>query len=265
MLIKGHPQFETQDDVGIGDGIPPIPEWLLDTTVLPDNISELSSLHIDYLVWNVFIRLLNAFQRVQHTPFPPARLHDLTCFVVHRLLLSAPEMSSPQSSPVTECIRYAIILYMFTIQGPTYYSHAVILNMMVARFMEHLTRLYSTPHVPGSLDLWLFSNGLVASSGTPLYQWFMERARALAAELQMTNWDNVLSRIKCILWLETAHAEGIFRLHWDAILDAANKSRPPEYILRVPTSSTGAGLAWKTIPSAKQLPDSLDAISTNER
>ncbi|RHZ49504.1 Zn(II)2Cys6 transcription factor [Aspergillus thermomutatus] len=231
LLIKGHPQFKTQDDLGIGDGIPPIPEWQLDTTLLPDNISELSSLYIDYSVWNVFIRLLNAFQRMRYTPFTPARLHDLTCFVVHRLLFSAPDMSSPHSSPVTESIRYAIILYMFTIQGPTYYSHAVILNMIVARFMEQLTRLYSTPHVPGSLDLWLISNGLVASSGTPLYQWFMERARALAAELQLTSWDDVLVRIKCILWLETTHAEGIFRRHWDVILDAANSPRPPDHTL----------------------------------
>lgn len=197
-------------------------------TVLPDRISELSNLDIDYSVWNVFIRLLNAFQRAQYTPFPPARLHDLTCFVVHRLLFSAPDLSSPQSSPVSECIRYAIILYMFTIQGPTYYSHAVILNMIVGRFMEHLTRLYPTPHEHGSLYLWLFSNGLVASSGTPLYRWFMERAGALAAELQMRSWDEVLIRIKSILWLQTARAEGIFQLHWDAILDGANGSSSPE-------------------------------------
>ncbi|KAF7122630.1 hypothetical protein CNMCM5793_000655 [Aspergillus hiratsukae] len=224
LLIKGHPQFETQDDVGIGDGIPPIPEWQSDMTVLRDRISELSNQDIDYSVWNVFIRLLNAFQRAQYTPFPPARLHDLSCFVVHRLLLSAPDRSSPQSSPVSECIRYAIILYMFTIQGPTYYSHAVILNMIVGRFMEHLTRLYSTPHEPGSLDVWLLSNGLVASSGTPLYRWFSQRAGALAAELRMTSWDDVLIRIKSILWLRTAGAEGIFRLHWDAILDGSNGS-----------------------------------------
>lgn len=228
MLIKGHPQFATQDDVGIGDGIPPIPEWQLDMTVLPDRISELSSLAIDYSVWNVLIRLLNAFERAQNTPFPPARLHDLTCFVVHRLLSSAPDMSRTQSSPVSECIRYAIILYMFTIQGPTYYSHAVILNMIVGRFMEHLTRLYSTPHEPVSLDLWLLSNGLVASSGTPLYRWFTQRAGALATELQMTSWDEVLIRLKSILWLQTARAEGIFRLHWDAILDGANGSSSPE-------------------------------------
>ncbi|KAF7175007.1 hypothetical protein CNMCM7691_005475 [Aspergillus felis] len=264
LLVKGHPQFETQDDVGIGDGIPPIPEWQLDITALPDCISELSSLHIDDSVWNVLIRLFSTFQRAQYTPFPPARLHDLTCFVIHRLLLSAPDMSSPQTSPVTECIRYAIILYMFTIQGPTYYSHAVILSMIVGRFMEHLTRLYSTPHVPGSLDLWLFSNGLVASSGTPLYQWFMERARALAAELQMSIWDDVLIRIKCILWLETARAEGIFQLHWDAILDDA-VDQGEQYIHCVPAGSTDAGLKWKAIPSPKQLPDIQDALSTNER
>jgi len=241
MLIMGHPQFETQDDDGIGDGIPPIPEWQLDSTALDDDLSKLSSIDVHYAVMNVLIRLRNVFQRAQRIPFPTTRLHDLTCFVVHRLLLSASHMANPQSSPIAECIRYAIILYMFIIQGPTYYSHAVILNAIVTRFMEHLKQLESTPRVYDSLDVWLLAIGMVASTGTTHYQWFMERARAVAASLQLGNWNDALVRIKSVLWLEILQGEDIFRPHWDAILSAANQPGPPDFTVYVSPSSTGAG------------------------
>lgn len=223
MLIMGHPQFETQDDVGVGDGIPPIPEWQLDSTALHEDLSEISSIDVDYAVRNVFIRLRNVFQQAQRIPFPTTRLHDLTCFVVHRLLLSTSDTANSQSSPITECIRYAIILYMFIIQGPTYYSHAVILNMIVVRFIEHLEQLESTPRVFGSIDLWLLAVGMVASTGTTHYQRFMERIGAMAASLQVGNWNDALDRIKSVLWLETLQGEYIFRLHWNTTLTAADQ------------------------------------------
>jgi multisubunit Na+/H+ antiporter MnhF subunit len=240
MLIMGHPQFETQDDVGIGDGIPPIPEWQLDPTALHDDLSEFNSIDVDSTVKNVFLRLRNVFQRAQRIPFPTTQLHDLTCFVVHRLLLSASETTNPQSSPSTECIRYAIILYMFVIHGPTYYSHAVILNTVVTRFMEHLKQLESIPRVYDSLDVWLLAIGIVSSTGTIHYQWFMERARAMDASLALGNWDDALKRIKSILWLETLQGEDIFRPHWDAILSAVSQPAPPDFTVCVSPSSTGA-------------------------
>jgi hypothetical protein len=241
MLIMGHPQFETQDDVGIGDGIPPIPEWQLDSTALHDDLSELSSIDVDYAVRNVFIRLRNVFQRAQQIPFPTTRLHDLTCFVVHRLLLSASDTANPQSSPITECIRYAIILYMFIIQGPTYYSHAVILNTIVARFGDNLKELESIPRECDLLDVWFLSIGMAASTGTTHYQWFMERARVVAASIQLGNWNDTLTGIKSVLWLETLQGEDIFRPHWDAILSGANQPGLPGFTLCVLPSSTSAG------------------------
>lgn len=222
MLIMGHPQFETQDDYGIGHGIPPIPEWRLTSTALNENFSELNSIDGDHTVRNVFIRLRNVFQRAQGTPLPNTRLHDLTCFVVHRLLHSASDTVNSQSLPIIECIRYAILLYLFIIQGPTYYSHAVIFNMIVTRFMEHLKQLESSLRVYDSADIWLLMIGMVASTGTPNYQWFMERARAIAISLQLGTWNDVIVRIKSVLWWETLQGEAIFRPHWDTTLSAAS-------------------------------------------
>jgi hypothetical protein len=42
-------------------------------------------------------------------------------------------------------------------------------------------------------------------------------------------------------------------------MDQARRNR-----LRIPANSTDAGLTWKAIPSAKQLLDSQDAVSTKE-
>ncbi|KAE8446561.1 hypothetical protein EG329_011893 [Mollisiaceae sp. DMI_Dod_QoI] len=239
MLVMCHPQFETQDDVGIGDGIPPIPEWQLSSTGLRDVLSELGTFDVDCEVRNVFIRLRNVFQRAQRVPFPSTRLHDLTCFVVHRLLLSASDTVDTPPSSMTECVRYAIILYMFIIHGPTYYSHEVILNKIVNRYIASLKQLETTPRVNDLLDVWLLAIGMVASSGTTHYQWFVERAQARAASLQLDNWHDALPRIKSVLWLETPQSANIFRPHWEAILSTAKQLRSPDLTVCVSPSSDG--------------------------
>ncbi|KAL2855228.1 hypothetical protein BJX68DRAFT_253827 [Aspergillus pseudodeflectus] len=241
MLVMGHPQFNTQDDHGIGDGIPIVPEWQMDLTSGSSSPPLGPSLLIDELdidppVKNVLLRLRAAFDRARNTPFQSTRLHDLTCFVIHRLLLSAPHCTTqPQirTSPATEAIRYAIILYMFIIHGPTYYSHAVIMDAIVGRFIASLTALDldGAHHTPDaySLDIWSTAIGLVASAGTPSYSWFLRRAQSLIncpvsySGLQgFQTWGDVQVHIKSILWMETPQAEGIFRPHWDALLAASS-------------------------------------------
>lgn len=231
MLVTGHPQFETQDDVGIGDGIPPIPEWQFEPTPNHACLSELGGDDIDHAVKNVFLRLRNVFQRAQRIPLPPTRFHDLACFVIHRLLFSVLEVSDDKSSSsISECLRHAMILYMFIIQGPTYFPHAVMMNTIAAQFVEQLKRLESIPRSSDSLDVWLLSIGVVASVGTANLQWLMDRARKTAASMQLNNWDDVLVHMKWILWLDLPKGENIFRAHWEPIFGAA--SRPGSSELR---------------------------------
>ncbi|KAJ0421364.1 hypothetical protein BJY00DRAFT_111559 [Aspergillus carlsbadensis] len=232
MLVMGHPQFNTQDDHGIGDGIAIVPEWQMDLTSTSNSNSNsisiagstsssfqpefsrlINELDLELPVKNVLLRLRAAFDRAQHTPFQSTRLHDLTCFVIHRLLLSAPLSTTqtqaqmqlqPQTSPATEAIRYAIILYMFIIHGPTYYSHAVIMDAIVSRFIASLTALdidvdldrdldtthRTRPPSPTththSLNIWCTAIGLVASAGTPSYTWFRRRAQQCLLSLPTT-------------------------------------------------------------------------------
>lgn len=222
----GHPQFDTQNDVGIGHGIPPIPEWRTDLTTLHDDFSKFGGADVEYAVKNVLVRLRSVFQRWRSLPFPTTQLHDLTCFTVHRLLLSASDPANDDSPPLTECLRNAIILYMLIIQGPTYYSHGVIRNIIVARLAQHLARIDLAARTCESLDVWLLAVGMVGSAGTVYYYKFTERAKAAASSLQLRNWDDVSVHIKRVLWLNTVQGEDIFRSHWDDTFYPAKQHVP---------------------------------------
>ncbi|EFQ32459.1 uncharacterized protein GLRG_07729 [Colletotrichum graminicola M1.001] len=224
MIVTGQPQFETQDDTGTGDGVPPPPEWQLDSAAFHEDISELDGIEIDYTVRDVAVRLRNIFRRAQKMPLAPTRLHDLTCFVIHRLLLSIPSGMDTQS-PASECVRNAIILYMFIIQGPTYYSHTVMFNVILGRFMNHLEQLHTIPHEYGSLDVWLLTIGMAASYGTEHYECITRRVRDVVHATKLTCWDDTLIYARRLVWLETRHSDEAFRHHWDAFSGVANQ--PP--------------------------------------
>lgn len=227
MLVMGHPQFETQDDVGIGDGIPPIPEWQIDSTAMCDDINSIIDTDVADEVMNVVVRLRNVFQRASRVPFPTTQLHDLTCFVVHRLLLSKTDVYTVASSPITECIRYAIILYLFIVHGPTYYPHNVMLNAMVTKLIQSLEKLESTSHKTGSLDVWFATVGMVASAGTAHYPWFYEKARLIVASLHIESRHEIIDRVKSVLWLEAPQCEYIFSQQWEALANTETRPGSP--------------------------------------
>ncbi|KXH50759.1 hypothetical protein CSIM01_01608 [Colletotrichum simmondsii] len=210
-----------ENDVGIGDGVPTPPEWQIDPTVLDSNLSHLGDVEIENEVENVLRRLRSIFRRAQQVPLQPTRLHDLSCFVIHRLLLSSPEAAGPHSAS-SESVRLATILYIFIIQGPTYYSHAVIFNTIVNRLMESLEDLVPYAHSCNSLFVWLLTVGMVASQGTQHYTWLTGLARDVVALTQVKSWVSVLACLRSVLWLDVVHGEDIFRPHWETIFGCLN-------------------------------------------
>src|SRR5690606_38116365 len=111
----------------------------------------------------------------------------------------------------------------------------VILDSIVDRLMEHVQKLGSIPRVlviHGSLDLWLIAIGMVASTATAKYRWFAEKAQATFTSLYMGSWNQVLARIKSVLWLDTPRGESVFRPHWDAFLVRPNRSISAELAIR---------------------------------
>ena len=219
MLITGIPQFETQDDLGAGHGISSIPEWYLNSPVRRHNPSVLEDFITDEAVLNVFIRLRNVFERAQHVPLSTTQLHDLTCFVMHRLLPPKSDPTTSSDSPLTECMRYGIILYMLSIHGTTYYPHTFLLDQILTRLESQLAILDITqlPTYTPSF-LWLLTTAMAASTGTEHYQRLSGRARAVAMSLQLSAWKEIIRPVREVLWLESSQYEGLFQPHWDKIL-----------------------------------------------
>lgn len=216
------PQFPTQDDADVGNGIAPISQWHEAAQNLSKQITPaLNHLHLDPSIGDILFRLRNLLHKPQSLDLSNDDLHDLTCFVVHRLLHLSPLSIQPSTSNTTAtsgCFQCAIALYMLTIQGPTYFSHTRLQYDLTLRLKTHLEGLIdSLPLTHGSLTIWLLSIGIVASNGTPESNWYSTQARTAAATLELCTWDDIYICLQDILWLKVQRVNHIFRNKWEEI------------------------------------------------
>lgn len=224
MILTGFPQFETQDDLGVGDGICSISEWhLIQPLSGPVDIGDFI---LDGPVANIFYRLRNLSHTAQQLPLSTTKFHDLTCFVVHRLLPANSDLSCSTSTGV---MRYALILYMLIIHGTTYYPHTFVLNQALAQFVEFYEESELVSHTQCALQVWLLTIGMVTSIGTSHYPRLTGKARTTAASMRICTWDQVFKHVKSILWFDTAPGESGFRPHWDAIFNILDPTALPGY------------------------------------
>ncbi|KAL6406993.1 hypothetical protein AUP68_09814 [Ilyonectria robusta] len=215
MLVTGTPQFQTQDDFGFGNGIGPILQWQLASTPSEKIFDDLD---IDPAVLDILIRLRNILHQPQLSRLTTTELHDLTCFVVHKLLLLPPlSPAMPKRAAISECLRYAMTLYMLAIHGTTYYSHAALASVIVFQLKSHLTTLAGTDYIYGPLGIWVLSIGMAATIGTMDHQCFKELAGSAATSVGLHSWEDILVRLESILWMRTRRDE-VFRQGWEEIL-----------------------------------------------
>ncbi|KAK7967511.1 uncharacterized protein PG986_001788 [Apiospora aurea] len=170
-----------------------------------------------------FLARLNQVVRESQTSgLSTTDLHDLTCYIIHRLLLSPCQTDQySQSTTVSECIRHAMILYMFIIHGPTYFPHTVMMNGITVQLKNGLEILFATGRKYDEVWFWLVSVGLVASVDIAEHQWFRTRAAESALVLGLYTWEDVLAQMRVVLWLDTPLGS-CFRRRWEEILFNAN-------------------------------------------
>ena len=221
MIVTQTPQFSIQDSNGCGNGIAPIPQWYEATN--NKNSTMLTTLDVPLLdpdILDTICRLHNLFDSSQYI-LCSTDLHDLTCFVVHKLLLWSPQPSHgnfPCDLTASGSIRHALVLYMLVIQGPTYFTHAQLQYATTLKLQAQLEHTWYTMFLGhSSLAVWLLSVGLVASDGLPEGQWFAKRARTAADVLFLQTWDDVKVHLEEILWLDSRVAEPLFQQKWDGI------------------------------------------------
>jgi hypothetical protein len=145
-------------------------------------------------------------------------IHDLTCFVVHKLLLWSPPSQSDnylQHPALSESVRHALVLYMLIVQGPTYFTHAGLQYATVLKLRAQLEHAWF-PMLPdhGSFAIWLLSVGMVAADGMPECHWFTIQALAAADALELRTWGDIVERLRDIVWLDSQAAELLFKSKW---------------------------------------------------
>jgi hypothetical protein len=226
LILTQSPQFSVQDHLCVGDGIAPISQWLsLPTTSRHQPSPGLSELDLDSTISDVFLRLQHVFYVSQQQELSTTHLHDLTCFVLHKLLSWSPSKSqlrSPNSIPTSQCIRYALALYMLIIHGPTYFSHAHLQSTLVINLKEHFEDLMPAFTIANAnFGLWILSIGMVASQDAVTSGWFSANAVTLAYGLALHTWKDVRSCLEEVLWYNTQRGEGQFRKRWEEALSKA--------------------------------------------
>jgi hypothetical protein len=213
------PQFDTQNDPLVEDGIHSIPQWRAAMTMTADQHPLcLIELDLDPDIRDVFLRLRNVFIASVPRGLSTTDLHDLTIFLLHKLLAWSPQATQSHSSDsvaTSQCVRYALVLYMLIIHGPAYFSHAHLQINLVSQFKTNLEGILaplSAYHRP--LALWMLLVGLTASHGTPDYDWFTIQAKILADLLHVRAWTDVVSCFEEVLWYQMQSAELLFQARW---------------------------------------------------
>lgn len=218
MLVTEAPQFEIQDDSGLGIGIASSSQWQLALTGPGPHDLTIDDIEIDPTIGNILTRLRNIFHHERISALTNTDLHDLTCFVLHKLLLLSPLSSdNPKKSAVSECSRYAIALFMLTIHGTTYYSHDALANNMILRLKGYLEPLLLTDYMRSSIGVWILSVGLASAMGTPHRKWFISQACTVAMVLGLQTWEDVLVRLETVFWTRAPHEDRV-RHKWEEIL-----------------------------------------------
>lgn len=220
MILMQAPQFPTQDDRGYGNGVAPIKQWI-EAECFPSEASHCSvqGLDLDLETEDALHRLQIIFRSIGASGLTTTELHDLTCFILHRMLRpTAPASGGWSPTPVSNCVRKAIALHMLTIHGPTYFSHAGLQCELVLQIQAYLELSLNTIlHSHGSLAVWLLSVGMVTSESDDLRSRFVNQARTATIELCLTTWDQVECHLHTVLWYASRHAEELFRQQWNIV------------------------------------------------
>jgi hypothetical protein len=175
----------------------------------PDSqLRTLGDLDVDPALSNILAHLRDIFHQPRFSRLSSTELHDLTCFVMHRLLLlPPPSPANSKRSATSECLRYGLVMYMLIIHGTTYYSHADFANAIMLQLKAHLPALAQINYGHSPLRLWILSIGMAATISTKDQQWFTDQAHMAAMALNLGTWEDVIVQLENILWIRTLSAD----------------------------------------------------------
>ncbi|KAL2209604.1 hypothetical protein CC79DRAFT_684759 [Sarocladium strictum] len=218
MLVTGAPQFPTQDDTGQGDGIDPTAQWQLVSKTAETPGLIFCNDDLDPAMSMILLRLRTIFYQQRQVPLTSTDLHDLTLFIIHKLLLLPPFLpTASRRSLTSECLRYAMVLYMLIIHGTTYYSLQVITTTTLSKLDAHMAALAeSSDQVPSALRLWIAIVSMTARSGAAGSDLHAPQARQAAEEMGLKSWEDAAGNLESVLWMSTPQ-DRLFQHVWETL------------------------------------------------
>lgn len=221
LIITCSPQFQIQDEVGLRGGISPISHWYTAPTVQHKEMFSVDGVELDPIITGIMVRVGS----VLGLELTGTELHDLTCFVLHKLLLlPALAATDATATAISECLRYAAALFMLLLHGTTYYSHHELTAALQMQLKGHLRQVLGTNYIYSAAGIWILSIGMAISndslsSSTEDIQWFTDQAYVAKSALGLHTWEDVLSCLEKVLWVRTwQHGAGLVRQGWDEVL-----------------------------------------------
>ena len=228
MLVTEAPQFPLIAEPSIESNLST--EELFATNIwgLSDNDHVHAAIEPEIL--ETFALIQTFFARKQLKPQRSVALHDVTGFIVQKLLLCTPLTNlgkdmdvalSKSPSPLSKCFSFSLALYMLFVHGRTYYSHADLAQRLAAEVREHWALTlqqswcYTTFNI---LRPWILSVSLVAVEKPSNYEWFQEEARNAADALGLSTWEDVLLHLERVLWWSSLECSEFVRQSWLDIL-----------------------------------------------
>lgn len=205
------PQFST-DNHGDAEGLPAISQWYKSSfdTACPYS-PFLPGLEVEEDILFIMTRLKDILHQDDMGSLSSNEFHDLTCFVMHRLLeLSGP--TTARRSSVSESIRLALALFMLTIHGPTYFSHAHLHQNLVSQLKDQAQNsLDVLIRRNESLALWILFVGMANAYGSSGYLWFYQKAHLLIKDTTLITSESMRSKLREVLWCSKADMSPSFQ------------------------------------------------------
>lgn len=109
------------------------------------------------------------------------------------------------SNTVSECVRYAILLHVFTPWRGLQPDGTLAINHLLHQFILYLKELLSfgeQRNINNELVLWIFATGGVASLNLPERAWFVSHLAEMTEQMGIGSWEEMKVNVSRGIWHE---------------------------------------------------------------
>jgi hypothetical protein len=163
--------------------------------------------------------------------YPAASTHLVMltrmCTLLSHLLSLPPitPLSSPTLEPeharssalVSESVRYAILLHVFTAWRGLPPDGTLTINHLMHQLIDCVKEIFAMPgKVDDCLLLWILAVGGVSALDVPERKWFVSHLADMTDEMGIENWEDMKAHVSRVIWHERLAGRS-YRKLWEEV------------------------------------------------